>query len=291
MFTGSIVALVTPMHADGSIDWNALENLLEWHLQEGTDAIVIAGTTGESAALSSSEYQQLLEVSVACIAGRCAVLAGCGGPATAAVINNTRIAMQTGADGALIVTPYYNRPPQSGLVAHYIAISDACDFPLVLYNVPGRTGVDLQPDSVARLYQRDNIVALKEANPLAGRMTELVERFSDQLVLLSGDDPSALESLRAGASGVISVVNNLIPAAFSQMVKLALAGDQEGAHTLDQSFQPLYAAAALSSNPIPVKWALYKLGKIDSGIRLPLLPLDKSMRAELDTALQTLKTW
>jgi 4-hydroxy-tetrahydrodipicolinate synthase len=278
------------MHADGSIDWNALENLLEWHLLEGTDAIVIAGTTGESAVLSGSEYQQLLEVSVTCIAGRCAVLAGCGGPATTAVINNARIAMQAGANGALIVTPYYNRPPQSGLVAHYRAISDACDFPLVLYNVPGRTGVDLQPDSVARLYRRDNIVALKEANPLAGRMTELVERFSDQLVLLSGDDPSALESLRAGASGVISVVNNLIPAAFSQMVKLALAGDQQGAHTLDQSFQPLYAAAALSSNPIPVKWALYKLGKIDSGIRLPLLPLDKSMRAELDTALQTLKT-
>jgi len=291
MFTGSIVALVTPMHADGSVDWAVLENLLDWHLESGTDAVVVAGTTGESAVLSGSEYKQLLDISVARIAGRCAVLAGCGGPATASVISSTQTAMQAGADGALIVTPYYNRPPQAGLVAHYRAISDACDFPLVLYNVPARTGVDLSPDSVAQLYQRDNIVALKEANPLAGRMTELVERFSDQLILLSGDDPSACESLLSGASGVISVVNNLIPAAFAQMVKLALAGDQDGAQALDRSFQPLYAAAALSSNPIPIKWALYKLGKIGSGIRLPLLPLDQSMRTEMDAALQTLKTW
>lgn len=290
MFTGSIVALVTPMHADGSLDWAALEKLLDWHLQSGTDAVVIAGTTGESAVLTGSEYEQLLKVSVARIAGRCAVIAGCGGPATAVVIKTTQLAMQAGADGALIVTPYYNRPPQSGLVAHYQAVSDACDFPLILYNVPARTGVDLCPDSVARLCQRDNIVALKEANPLAGRMPELVERFSDHLILLSGDDPSACESLLAGASGVISVINNLIPASYAQMVKLALAGDSKGALALDQSFQSLYTAAALSSNPIPIKWALYKLGKIGSGIRLPLLPLDESMRSELDSALQTLKT-
>lgn len=290
MFTGSTVALVTPMRNDGSLDFPALESLLDWHLQAGTDGVVIAGTTGESAVLSEVEFKQLLDVAIFRAAGRCKVLAGCGGPSTATVIKSTRIAMQAGADGALIVTPYYNRPPQSGLVAHYQAISDACDFPLVLYNVPSRTGVDLSPDSVARLYQRDNIVALKEANPLLGRMTELVERFSDQLVLLSGDDPSACESLLSGANGVISVVNNLIPTAFAQMVKLALAGDQDGAKAMDRSFQPLYAAAALSSNPIPIKWALYKLGRIGDGIRLPLLPLDQSLWTEMDAALQTLKT-
>ncbi len=290
MFTGSIVALVTPMHADGSIDWCSLENLIDWHLQTGTDALVIAGTTGESAVLSESEYQQLLEVSLARVAGRCPLIAGCGGPATASVINTTKLAMKLGVDGALVVTPYYNRPPQAGLVAHYQAVSDACDIPLILYNVPARTGVDLSPDSVAELYQRDNILAFKEANPIAGRMPELVARFSDQLVLLSGDDPTACESLAAGAKGVISVINNLIPASFSQMVKLALSGDLDGARALDQRFQLLYAAAALSSNPIPIKWALYKLGKIDSGIRLPLLPLETPLRAELDAALLSLET-
>ena len=290
MFTGSIVALVTPMKVDGSVDWLALEKLLDWHIQAGTNAVVIAGTTGESAVLSKDEYKQLLEVSVARVAGRCPLLAGCGGPATAEVISTTQIAMQAGANGALIVTPYYNRPPQSGLVAHYQAISDACDFPLVLYNVPARTGVDLNPDSVAQLYKRDNIVALKEANPQAGRMTELVERFAEHMVLLSGDDPSACDSLLSGASGVISVVNNVIPEAFAQMVKLALSGDRNAASALDQQLRPLYAGMALASNPIPVKWALHKLGKIDSGIRLPLLPLDESMRKQLDSALQTLKT-
>jgi len=260
MFTGSIVALVTPMAANGSIDYEGMEKLLDWHLNCATDAVVIAGTTGESAVLENAEYRQLIEIAVAKIAGRCPLIAGCGGPSTAGTIATTKLAQQLGADAALLVTPYYNRPPQAGLVAHYEAISDACDFPIALYNVPSRTGVDLEPDSVARLYQRDNIVAFKEANSQPGRMNELVERFSEHLILLSGDDPSAYDSLCAGAQGVISVVNNLIPKAFSVMVKSALAGDLDGARALDHQFQPLYTAVGRSSNPIAVKWALNKMG-------------------------------
>ncbi len=290
MFNGSIVALVTPMQADGRIDLPTLKKLLDWHIGAGTDAIVIAGTTGEAAVLNAAEYQSLLQVSIEHIAGRCPVLAGCGSPSTKFAIDKVRLAKKLGASGALVVTPYYNRPEQNGLVAHFEAISDSCDLPLVLYNVPSRTGVDLSPDSLEQLYCRDNIVALKEANARPGRMTELVSRFSSQIDLLSGDDSSAVESLIAGAAGVISVVNNVAPEAFSKMAALALSGNEQAALSMNARFKPLYAAMELSTNPIPVKWALHKLGRIGNGIRLPLLSLDKSLQPELELALQTLET-
>ena len=290
MFKGSIVALVTPMHSNGEIDWDALVRLLDWHIDSGTDAIVIAGTTGESAVLDEAEYQALLETSIAHIAGRCRLIAGCGSPATAFTIKKVQLAKKLGACAALVVTPYYNRPEQSGLVAHYRAISDACDLPLVLYNVPTRTAVDLNIDSVAKLYRRDNIVALKEANAAPGRMTELVSRFGAELDILSGDDATAIESLFAGAVGVISVVNNVAPRAFAQMLALALNGDKQQALAMNARFGPLYLAMELRTNPIPVKWALHKLGKIDTGIRLPLMALDITAQNELEEALLTLNT-
>ncbi len=290
MFKGSIVALVTPMKLDGEIDWQALKKLLDWQIESGTDAIVVAGTTGESAVLGEPEYRKLIEVSVDHVAGRCPILAGCGGPSTDFSIKKVQMAIKLGASGALLVTPYYNRPQQSGLVAHFRAISDSCDLPLVLYNVPTRTGVDLSPDSLEQLYQLENIVAFKEANSTAGRMTELVRRFASNINLLSGDDLTAIESIIAGASGVISVVNNVAPQAYSQMVSLALSGAQQAARDMNTKFQPLYRSMELSTNPIPVKWALHKLGKIDQGIRLPLLQLDRNLRVELEEALQTLKT-
>lgn len=290
MFKGSIVALVTPMQRDGEIDWVALKKLLDWQIESGTAAIVIAGTTGESAVLRESEYTKLIEVAVDHVAGRCPVLAGCGSPSTDFSIEKVQMAKKLGASGALLVTPYYNRPQQSGLVAHFRAISDNCDLPLVLYNVPARTGVDLSPDSLEQLYKRENIVALKEANAITGRMAELVSRFDSKLILLSGDDSSAIESVLTGASGVISVVNNVAPQRFSQMVNMALSGAAQAARDMNNKFQPLYRAMELSTNPIPVKWALHKLGKIDRGIRLPLLELDIKLQAELEDALQTLKT-
>ena len=290
MFKGSIVALVTPMDLDGEIDWGALKKLLDWHIESATDAIVIAGTTGESAVLGESEYKKLIEVSVDYVAGRCPVITGCGSPSTDFTIKKVQLVKKLGVSGALLVTPYYNRPQQSGLVAHFRAISDKCDLPQILYNVPARTGVDLKPDSIEKLYRRDNIVALKEANATVGRMTELLARFGSDISLLSGDDPSAVESLIAGASGVISVVNNIAPRAYSQMVSLALSGSAQASREMNDNFKALYAAVELSTNPIPVKWALHKLGKIDKGIRLPLQQLDKTFRNQLEDVLQTLKT-
>ena len=288
MLHGSIVALVTPMDAHGEIDFPALENLVDMHLDEGTDAIVVAGTTGESAALGAAEHQQLLSAVVAQVEGRIPVLAGTGAADTASTIAHTVAAARLGADAALVVTPYYNRPMQSGLAVHYHAVADAAELPLVIYNVPSRTCVDILPETVAELASRSEIIAIKEAVADAGRVRELVALCGDSLTVLSGDDPTCLQAMRAGAKGVVSVAANVVPGRFAEMCRLAAGGDWPSALEIDETLRHLYGILFLETNPIPVKWALHRMALCGPGTRLPLLPLDKKHHEKLDQALQLL---
>lgn len=289
MLKGSIVALVTPMTGAGDIDYPALGGLLDFHLQSGTDAVVIAGTTGESATLDSDEYRQLLAFAVDRVGGRMPVLAGTGGPATAYTVKQTRIAAELGADAALVVTPYYNRPPQQGLVQHYRAVARGARIPIVLYNVPARTGVDMTVDTVSELASCDEIIAIKEANAESGRIAELVDRVGDRMLVLSGDDPTAAQAMLDGAAGVISVVANVVPDLMHRLCELACAGDSAAAETLDQRLEPLYTALAVQANPIPVKWSLQAMGKIGAGIRLPLTGLDERHHDQVNEVLRSLQ--
>jgi 4-hydroxy-tetrahydrodipicolinate synthase len=285
MLKGSIVALVTPMSDDFRIDVDALEKLVDWHLRKGTSALVIAGTTGESATLSGDEFDLVVSTAVARAGGRIPVIAGTGGPDTAKTVRQTSRAAALGADAALVVTPYYNRPPQAGLLAHYRAVADSASLPLILYNVPSRTGVDLLPDTVAELAQTDSIVAIKEASTEPGRITELIRKTGDRITVLSGDDPSCLQAIFAGARGVISVAANIAPAEMAALCRLAMNGDADEARSLDTRLQPVFAALALQTNPIPVKWAMSQLGLVKKGIRLPLTTLATEFRLKLTAAL------
>jgi 4-hydroxy-tetrahydrodipicolinate synthase len=273
MFHGSIVALVTPMDERGQIDFAGLRNLLAFHLESGTDAIVVAGTTGESAALTEDEFSHLLAATLDHIGGRIPVLAGTGSANTAKAVRQTQLAGEIGADGALVVTPYYVRPTQSGLQAHYLEIASSTRIPLVLYNVPGRTSVDMLPQTVAALADCDEIVAIKEAKPSRERVRALVESCGDRLNILSGDDSSCLDAMREGAQGVVSVAANAIPERFSQMCRLAAQQDWTAAAEAEAEMRDFLAITALETNPIPVKWVLYKMGLIGPGIRLPLMTL------------------
>lgn len=269
-FRGALVALITPMKPDGSLDRVAFERLIDWHLDAGTDGVVVAGTTGESPVLETVEFEWMVEAALARVGGRMPVLAGTGTAATSKAISQSRRAAELGADGVLVVTPYYNRPPQRGLEAHYRAIADAVSVPVVLYNVPGRTGVDLSPEVALRLNDHPNIVAIKEAVPDMGRVRQLV---GGGMAVISGDDSSAVEAMLNGACGVISVAANIVPARFARLCELALAGSRDEAHALDAEFRPLYEFLGAESNPIPAKWLLARLGRIESGIRLPLVEL------------------
>ncbi len=271
MLKGSIVALVTPMTAATEVDEAAWLALLDWHLASGTNGVVVGGTTGESATLTESEFARLLELAVERAAGRMSILAGTGSSSTAATIERTALAARLGADAALVVTPSYNRPSQRGLLAHFRAVADAADRPVVLYNVPARTAVDLQPETSLALAEHPNIVAIKEAVSDQQRIATLV---NGGLAVLSGDDPSCCESMRLGAKGVISVAANVIPAAYARLCKLALSGQAEQARALDAGYAELYEFLGVESNPVPVKWLLSAMGRIDRGIRLPLVPLD-----------------
>ena len=286
MITGSIVALVTPMHADGSVDWASLERLLDMHLEAGTSAIGAVGTTGESATLSVDEHCEVIRRCVDYMNGRLPIIAGTGSNSTREAIELTRAAAEAGADAALLVTPYYNRPTQRGLFEHFKALAEAVDIPQILYNVPGRTCVDMTNETVARLAGLDNIVGIKDATGDLQRGRELIALCGEQIAIYSGDDPTAMELMLAGGHGNISVTANVAPVQMAELCRLALAGERIAASELNDLLKPLNAALFLEANPIPVKWAMYRRGLIEEGIRLPLTELDPNYRGEVLAAME-----
>lgn len=285
MFSGSIVALVTPMQADGAVDYPALERLVKFHLDNGTDGIVAVGTTGESPTLNVEEHFEVVRRVIRSAAGRVPVIAGTGANSTTEAIEWTAAGKEAGADGCLLVTPYYNKPTQEGLYRHYKAIAAAVDIPLVLYNVPGRTGCDLKPDTLGRLTEVASIVGLKEASGSLERYRELHNRFGKHLDLLSGDDDIACEGMLLGFKGVISVTANVAPRKMHDMCVAALKGDTATARKLDQELSGLHKSLFLEPNPIPAKWAVAKMGLIAGGIRLPLTPLAHEFQAPVIEAM------
>lgn len=285
MITGSMVAIVTPMNSDGSIAWGDLENLIEFHIENGTSAIVIVGTTGESATLDMAEHEKTIKFAVDLTAGRIPVIAGTGGNSTSEAIHLTAAAKRVGADAALIVTPYYNKPPQEGLYQHFKKIAESVDIPQILYNVPGRTAVDLLPETTLRLASIDNIVGIKEATGDIERAEYLIANAPEGFALYSGDDGTALEFMLAGGHGDISVTANVSPKAMASMCEAALNGDRELAERLNDSLMSLHQKLFLEANPIPVKWALNQMGLIPDGIRLPLVTLDSQYHEPLKQAM------
>ena len=287
MITGSIVALVTPMHADGSVDWASLDGLLEWHIESGTGAIGAVGTTGESATLSTPEHCEVISHCVRAVRGRVPVVAGTGSNSTREALELTTAAAEAGADACLLVTPYYNRPSQRGMYEHFMSVAEAVDVPQILYNVPGRTAVDLANDTVLRLAQHDNIVGIKDATGDVGRGAALIKSAPAEFAVYSGDDPTAMDLILAGGRGNISVTANVVPRAVAELCALAATGDRDAATTLDQKLAPLNAALFLEANPIPVKWALRRMGRIGEGIRLPLTGLESTFHAQLESTMRT----
>lgn len=285
---GSLVALVTPMKADGAIDEAALERLVEWHIEAGTEGLVIAGTTGESPTLLRDEHEALLRRVIALAGGRVPVIAGTGSNSTEQTLDMSRRAAEAGADALLLVVPYYNKPPQRALVSHFRAVADAVELPILLYNVPSRTVVDLLPETVAELATVPNIVGIKEASARLERVSELRHRCGRDFVLLSGDDATAAAFMLAGGDGVISVTANVVPERMRRLCDAARAGDIETARALDRELMSLNQALFVESNPIPVKWALQRMGHIGSGIRKPLLGLAEVHQAQVESALKAL---
>ncbi len=287
MFQGSMVALVTPMADDGQVDYTALEKLVQWHVTEGTDAIVAVGTTGESATLETAEHMRVLDCCLRAAGGRIPVIAGTGSNSTAHAVALTRLAQVRGAAAALAVVPYYNKPTQEGLYRHYCAIAEAVSLPVILYNVPSRTVADLLPETVERLAPIPNIIGIKEASGILERLDELRRRCGEDFLLLSGDDATAMEFMLQGGKGVISVTANVAPKLMHAMCAAARAGDRKKAEILNQRLATLHTHLFLESNPIPVKWALAQMGRIPAGIRLPLTPLAAAHHASLRAALRS----
>lgn len=286
MITGSIVAMVTPMTVDGDIDWQALCDLIDWHVTAGTGGIVAVGTTGESATLNVDEHCDVITRAVDYADGRIPVIAGTGANSTSEAIELTRAASKAKADACLLVTPYYNKPTQEGLYLHFKAVAEAVPIAQILYNVPGRTAVDMSNDTVLRLAQIDNIVGIKDATGNVERGAELVSRCGDQLTVYSGDDATALELMLLGAMGNISVTANVAPVAMAQMCAAAIAGDRQRAEQINEPLLALHRDLFVESNPIPVKWALAQMGKIGPGIRLPMTPLSARFHPQVHSALQ-----
>ncbi len=278
---GSIVALVTPMTATGEVDWPALEGLIGWHLDSGTNGIVPMGTTGESATLTTDEHLAVIKRTIEIVAGKIPVIAGTGSNATAEALHQTQEAEHLGADACLLVTPYYNKPTQEGLYQHYKTIADACTVPLVLYNVPSRTACDMSAETVARLAPIDNIVGIKEACGDPNRVAEIKALCDDNFVVVSGEDGQTYDMLELGALGTISVTANVLPAAMTEFCRNYLEGNVAEARAMDEKLQPVHGAMFVETNPIPAKWALYAMGKIDQGIRLPLVALSEGRRDEV----------
>ncbi|MDH5218964.1 MAG: 4-hydroxy-tetrahydrodipicolinate synthase [Gammaproteobacteria bacterium] len=286
MFRGSIVALVTPMAEDGSLDFAALDALVDWHIESGTDAIVAVGTTGESATLDEEEHCAVIRRVVERVNGRIPVIAGTGANSTREAIELTRCAKSAGADACLLVTPYYNKPSQNGLYEHYKAIAEAVDIPQILYNVPGRTAVDMLPTTVARLAPIANIVGIKEASGSVERTKELMQLCGPDFDLFSGDDDLSMQVMAAGGHGVISVTANIAPAKMHEMCAAVLSGDVAKASDINESLMGLHKNLFLEANPIPVKWALQEMGRIPAGIRLPLTPLAAEHHETLRDAMR-----
>ena len=270
----------------GEIDLQAWEGLLQWHAQQGTDGIVVVGTTGESPTVTLAEAGELVRRAVMVLGDRVPVIAGTGTNSTAGTIERTRALAAAGAQAALVVTPYYNKPTQEGLYQHFRAVADASPIPLILYNVPSRTGVDLLPDTVARLAPHPRILGVKESTGSLARVEELVARCGKDLEIYSGEDPIAVQSIAAGARGLISVTANVAPALVHEMCSHALAGRLEQAEAIDDRLQGLHRALFTESNPIPVKWAVAELGHIPGGLRLPLTPLSPQHHAVVREAMR-----
>lgn len=282
---GSMVALVTPMHSDGKVDYQRLADLIDWQIEQGTHCLVAVGTTGESATLSIPEHSEVIRFFVQHVKGRVPVIAGTGANNTIEAIKLTQDAKEAGADCALLVAPYYNKPPQEGLYQHYKAIAETVDMPQMLYNVPGRTVVDISQQTVERLADIDNIVAIKDATGSVARGELLIKALGDRLIVLSGDDASALELMKVGAKGNISVTANVAPKAMSETFAAALRGDFSAAKKAHDVVEHLHRDLFIESSPIPAKYALHKMGMIDKGIRLPLVWLAEQHHATIDQAL------
>jgi len=286
MFQGSLVALVTPMREGGAIDEDAMQRLVDFHVEQHSDALIAVGTTGESATLNEDEHCQLLRRTVEMAAGRIAVIAGTGANSTREAIDLTRCALDAGVDACLLVTPYYNKPTQEGLYQHYKTVAEAVPIPQILYNVPGRTAVDMLPETVERLAPIDNIIAIKEATGDMDRARWLVERCGEQLDIYSGDDATAMELMLLGGKANISVTANVAPRAMHDMCAAALSGDRETASAINASLESLNQCLFVESNPIPVKWALHEMGLIPEGIRLPMTTLSAEHHETVRQALR-----
>jgi 4-hydroxy-tetrahydrodipicolinate synthase len=270
MIQGSIVALVTPMTEDGGLDDGSLKKLVEFHVEQGTDALVAVGTTGESATLDEDEHCHVIELVVQTVAGRIPVIAGTGANCTREAIRLTSRAKQAGADACLLVTPYYNKPTQEGLYLHYKAIAEAVDIPQILYNVPGRTGCDMLPETVARLAKIDNIVGVKEATGKLERLPQIRDLTGDEFAIYTGDDATSCEFCLLGGNGSITVTGNVAPKLLHEMLVAAMRGDRVTAESIDAKLNALHENLFIQSNPIPVKWAVAEMGLMGKGIRLPL---------------------
>lgn len=285
MIQGSMVALVTPMAEDGAVDYAALRHLVEFHIAQGTDAIVAVGTTGESATLDEEEHCEVIRAVVEQVGGRIPVIAGTGANATREAVTLTRRAREIGADACLLVTPYYNKPTQEGLYQHFKTVAESVAIPQILYNVPGRTACDMVPATVARLAKIPNIVGIKEATGKVERVRELLEACGPGFALYSGDDATACEFCLLGGHGVISVTANVAPHAMHQLCAAACTGRREEAEAIDEHLAGLHRDLFLESNPIPVKWALHAMGLIPAGIRLPLTWLSSEHHGALRQAM------
>ncbi len=286
MIAGSMVALVTPMDAEGRLDWDSLSKLVDFHLKEGTDAIVAVGTTGESATLDYKEHIDVIHRVVEQVAGRIPVIAGTGANSTREAVELTRNAKEAGADACLLVTPYYNKPTQEGLYQHFKHVAEAVDIPQILYNVPGRTACDMKAETVIRLSTVKNIIGIKEATGDLQRAKDILAGVASDFLLLSGDDPTAVELILLGGKGNISVTANVAPRAMHELCAAALRGDAAEARAINEKLMPLHKNLFLEANPIPVKWALHEMGLMPEGIRLPLTWLSTPYHETLRQALR-----
>jgi 4-hydroxy-tetrahydrodipicolinate synthase len=285
--TGSIVALVTPMHEDGSVDYPALRRLIDWHIAEGTDCIGVVGTTGESPTVSVEEHQEIIRVSVEQAKGRVPIMAGCGANSTAEAIELARFARKVGADCQLQVVPYYNKPTQEGQYRHFKAIAEAVgDLPIILYNVPGRTVADMQHDTVLRLAEVPGIVGIKEATGNIERAQWLIQDVPEGFAVYSGDDPTAVALMLCGGQGNVSVTANVAPRLMHELCVAAVAGDAQGAMEIQRRLMPVHKQLFVEANPIPVKWAMARMGLCGGALRLPMTPLSPANEAVVEAALR-----
>jgi len=285
IFKGSMVAIATPMNVDGSLDFDSLDNLIEFHVENKTDVIISVGTTGESATLDFEEHSKVIKTTIEIVKGRIPVIAGTGANSTSEAIELTESAKKNGADGCLLVTPYYNKPTQEGLFQHYKKIGDAVAIPQILYNVPGRTSVDMLPETVQRLSTHNNIIGIKEASGNKDRSIQLIKLCSENIQIFTGDDKTSMSDIIDGFSGNISVTANVAPLEMHKMCKYAIEGNLEKATEINSKIEVLHDILFCESNPIPVKWCLNKMGLIKKGIRLPLTWMDEKYDESLNNAL------